>query len=74
MLVCNWLHSVEQNHFHVMMLLYRGSIIFRSLLIQSYGFTAFAHIPSQRNQTPCIRPNDEICHPDTRLSKHHPSG
>jgi hypothetical protein len=41
MLVCNWLHSVEQNHFYVMMLLYKGSVIFRSLLIQSYGSRRF---------------------------------
>jgi hypothetical protein len=27
MLVCNWLHSVGQNHFFVMMLLNRGSAI-----------------------------------------------
>jgi hypothetical protein len=31
LLVCNWLHSVGQNHFYVMMLLYRGSVIFRSV-------------------------------------------
>jgi hypothetical protein len=36
LLVCNWLYFVGQNHFHVMMFLYRGSVIFRSLLIQSY--------------------------------------
>jgi len=40
-LVCNWLHSVGQNHFYVMMLLYRGSVIFRSLLIQSYDSRRF---------------------------------
>jgi len=36
MLVCNWLHFVGQNHFHVMMLFIRGSVIFRSLLFQRY--------------------------------------
>jgi hypothetical protein len=31
-------------------------------------------IPSQRNQIPCIRPDDVISRLDTQLSKHHPSG
>jgi len=41
LLVCNWLHYVGKNHFDVMMLLYRGSVIFKSLLIQSYGSKRF---------------------------------
>jgi hypothetical protein len=32
LLVCNWLHSVGQNHFYVMMLLFRGSVLFRVFL------------------------------------------
>jgi hypothetical protein len=40
MLVCNWLHFVGQNNFHIMMLLYI-SVILRSLFIQSYGSKSF---------------------------------
>jgi hypothetical protein len=36
LLVCNWVHSVGQNHFHVMLLFIRGLVIFRSLLFQRY--------------------------------------
>jgi len=38
LLVCNWLHSVGQNHFHVMMLFIKGSVIFRSLLFSEICF------------------------------------
>jgi len=40
LLVCDWLHSVGQNHFYVMILLNRLSIIF-SLLIQSHTSRRF---------------------------------
>jgi hypothetical protein len=29
LLVCNWLHSIEQNHFYVMMLLHREAALSR---------------------------------------------
>jgi hypothetical protein len=29
LLVCNWLHSVGQNHFYVMMLLSREAVLYR---------------------------------------------
>jgi hypothetical protein len=34
LLVCNWLHSVGQNHFHVIMLLNRDSVIFRVFIFR----------------------------------------
>jgi hypothetical protein len=36
LLVCNWLHSVGQNHFHVIMLLNRGSILLESSYSKLY--------------------------------------
>jgi hypothetical protein len=74
MLVCNWLHSVGQNYFHVMMLLNRDSVIFRVFLFRVILLEDSAQIPSQRNRILCIRPNDVIFHLDTQLSKHHLSG
>jgi hypothetical protein len=58
LLVCNWLHSVGQNHFFVMMHLNSDSAIqssFRSTI--------------QRNQIPCNLPDDVIYRPDAQLSK-----
>jgi len=57
--VCNWLHSVGQNHFYVTLLFIRDSVIFRVLFLEDS-----AQISSQRNRIPCIRL-------DAQLSKHH---
>jgi len=72
-LVCNRLHSVGQNHFHVMMLLYRDLVIFRVFIIRVILLEDSAQIPSQRNWIPCIRLDDVIFRPDALLFKHHPS-
>jgi hypothetical protein len=72
LLVCNWLHSVGENHFLVMILLYKGSNIFKSLLIQSYGSISFCTDPSQRNRIPCFHSDvvlpSERCDISSRLS------
>jgi hypothetical protein len=60
MLVCNWLHSAGQNHFHVMMLLYRDSVFFRSLLRQSYA--------SRRFCTDFKTEKSDPLHPSERLA------
>jgi hypothetical protein len=73
MLVCNWLHSVGQNHFYVMMLLNRDSVIFRVFIFRVMFLKDSAQISSQRNHIPCIHPDDMIFRPDAQLSKHHPS-
>jgi hypothetical protein len=67
--VCNWLHSVGQNHFYVMMLLNRDSVIFRVVLLEDS-----VKFPSQRNRIPCICLDDMVFHTDAQLSKHHLSG
>jgi hypothetical protein len=51
-LVCNWLHSVEQNHFHVMMLFTKDSVFFRSVLIQSYGSRRFCSDSKSEKSNP----------------------
>jgi hypothetical protein len=74
MLVYDWLHSVGQNHFHVMMLLYWVLVSFRSLLLQSYASRRLCIDSKIENRILCIRPDDVIFHLDTQLSKYHPSG
>jgi hypothetical protein len=74
LLICNWLHSTGQNHFHVMMLFIRGLVIFRSLFFRDMFLEDSAPISSQRNLIPCICPDDVIFYPDPELSKHHPFG
>jgi hypothetical protein len=69
LLVCNWLHSVGQNHFYVKILFIRDSVIFRALFLEDS-----AQIPSQKNRIPCIRSDDVIFRPNVQLSKHYPSG
>jgi hypothetical protein len=67
-LVYNWLHSVGQNHFHVMLLFIRDSIIFRALFLEDS-----AQIPIQRNRIPCIRSDDMIFRPDDENFPSEPS-
>jgi len=62
LLVCNWPHSVGQNHFFVMMLLNRNSL-FRVLPEDSAQFT------SQKIWFPASRPDDVTYRPDAHLSK-----
>jgi hypothetical protein len=59
LLVCNWPHSVGQNHFIVMMLLNRDSVIFRVFLFRVL-LEDSAQFPSQRNRIPCIRSDNVI--------------
>jgi hypothetical protein len=59
LLVCNWLHSVGQNHFFAMMLLNKVSL-FRVLLEDS---------ASQKNRIPCSRSDDVTYCQDAQLSK-----
>jgi hypothetical protein len=42
MLVCDWLNFVEQNHFYIMMLLNRVSIILRVFLFRVILLEDFA--------------------------------
>jgi hypothetical protein len=62
MLVCNWLHSVGQNHFFVIMLLNRVTL-FR-VLPEDY-----AQSTSQKNWIPCSCPDDVIYRLDAQLFK-----
>jgi hypothetical protein len=57
LLVCNWLHSVRQNHFHVMILFKQGFSYFQSLLIQSF---------SRRFQTVSMSEKSDPLHPSGR--------
>jgi hypothetical protein len=68
LLVCDWLHSVGQNHFYVMMFLNRDSVIFRVFLFKVILLEDSAQIPSKSNRIPCIRPDDVIFRPDAHLS------
>jgi hypothetical protein len=74
MLVCDWLHSVGQNHFYVIMLFNMDSIIFRVFLFRVILLEDSAHISSKSNRIPCNHLDDVIFRPDAQLSKHHPSG
>jgi hypothetical protein len=74
MLVCDWLHLVGQNHFYVMMLFNRDSVIFRVFLFRVILLEDSAQIPSKSNRIPCNRPDDVIFRPDAQLSKLHSSG
>jgi len=58
MLVCNWLHSIGQNHFFVMILLNRVPL-FRVLPEDS------AQSTGQKNRIPYSRPKDMIYRLDT---------
>jgi hypothetical protein len=62
LLVCNWPHSVGQNHFFVMMLLNRIPL-FRVLPEDSAQFT------SQKIWFPASRPDEVIYRPDAQLYK-----
>jgi hypothetical protein len=73
LLVCNWLHSVGQNHFHVMMLFKQGFSSFRVFLFRVILLEDSTQILCQRNRIPCIRPDDVIFSPEILLSKHHSS-
>jgi len=80
-LVCDWLHSVGQNHFYVMTLIIQGCCF-----IQSLHFNYEVQEDSVQNskcvdQFPCIRPDDVDFHSDVHLSsiirlddKNYPSG
>jgi hypothetical protein len=52
--------------------------LLKSIFTKKWFFpTEFGHLQtntSQRNQIPCIRPDNVIYCPDADLSKHHPSG
>jgi len=74
LLVCNWLHSVGQNHFYVMMLLNRDSVVFRVFLFKVIILKDSAQIPRKSYRIPCIRSDDLIFRPGDQLSKHHSSG
>jgi hypothetical protein len=71
LLVCNWLHSIGQNHFHVMMLFIRDSVFFKSLPFRAMLLEDSAQIPSQKNWIPCIHLDDMIFRLDAQLSNHH---
>jgi hypothetical protein len=62
LLICNWPHSVGQNHFFVMMLLNRDSTI-------QIASRRFFTIYSQKNLIPSSRQDDVIYRPDAHLSK-----
>jgi hypothetical protein len=85
LLVCNWPHSVGQNHLFVKMLFNRNSVIQKwvrrfytacksekSIPCQPSGRHV---IPSGRLSVHCsIRPDDVPYHLDARQTKHHSSG
>jgi hypothetical protein len=73
LLVCDWLHYVGQNHFYVMMLFIKDSVIFR-LHFRAMFLEDSTQIPSKSSQIPCIRPDDVIFCPDAQPSMYHLSG
>jgi len=62
LLVCNWPHSVKQNHFFIKMFFYQG---FRYSEVSPEDYVQFA---SQKFRFPARRPNDVSSRPDTQLS------
>jgi hypothetical protein len=68
MLVCNWLHSVGQNHFFVMMFFNRNSAIQKCCqkILYSLQVRKFGSLPAVRT----------TCHTvwTPNCPKHHPSG
>jgi hypothetical protein len=73
LLVCDRLHSVEQNHFYVMMLIIQGCCFIQSLRF-SYELQEDCKIQNSIVQFPCIHPEDVKFRLDTHLLKYHPSG
>jgi hypothetical protein len=60
MLVCNWLHSVRQNYFYVMMLIIHGCCFIQSLHF-SYELLEDSMQNSKRvDQFPCIHPDAHL--------------
>jgi hypothetical protein len=67
MLVCDWLHSVRQNYFNVMLLL-RDIVIFRVYTLVMCFKKTLCRIQDSEVQIPCIRLDDVVFRLDARQS------
>jgi hypothetical protein len=67
-LVCDWLHSVGQNHFYVMFLFNQGYRLILSLLFRDVLQVDSAQIPSQRGWIPRFCLDVPVNRPNTHQS------
>jgi len=73
LLVCNWLHSIGQNHFYIMLLFNRGYHLIQSLLFRDVLQSRFCTYSKSKKLDPKIS-SGRPCQPSGRLSvKQHPS-
>jgi hypothetical protein len=72
--VCNWLYYVGQNHFYVMMLLYREAVLSIFYTYVLFFKKTLCRFQGSYIRFPYNRLDDVIFHPNAQLSKHHPSG
>jgi hypothetical protein len=73
-LVCDWLHSVGQNHFYVMLLINQGCCLYSESTFQLCVWRRFCAGFKTEKLNP-FHPSRRPCQPSTHSSvKQHPSG